>query len=154
MTDINLAATAACLICAALISLQAELLRPRMGAFADSPVQVRFAMHVLSVLFVGRAWRIHAGYGQADPGEVLVYFGMAFTILLQLGASVKRAWRRRLAESKVEVIPELKQAVKEAASEAIPPHLQDLARPPADYEHGVRLYPTGELTPVDPELRR
>ena len=124
MTNIDLVAAVACLTCAALISLRAELLRPRICASDDAPLPVRLALHGLSVLFVGRAWRIYAGYGDAETGEVLVYSGVALTTLLQLAASVGRAWRRRLAESKVEIIPELKQVVKEAASEAIPQYLR------------------------------
>jgi hypothetical protein len=65
---------------------------------------------------------------------------------------VKRAWSGAVEDSKADVIPEIKVAVKEAAAEAIPGYLQDLAKAPADYDRGARVYSTGATTPQDPTV--
>lgn len=44
--------------------------------------------------------------------------------------------------------------MKEAAAEAIPDYLQDLAKAPADYEHRAAAYPAGSVTPVDLNVPR
>ena len=107
---------------------------------------------MLSILFVARAWRILTGYGEADVSEVLIYGWLALTVLEQVGAMVKLAWCTKLARAKVEVIPELKEAVKEAAAESIPDYLKTLAAAPADYQSAVAVYPPGGVTPVDPTI--
>ena len=152
MRDIDVAAIILCLVCGALISLRAELLRPRMGGYLDAPVHVRWSMHGLGILFVARAFRIALGYGEADVSEVLLYAGITLVAAEQIATMVKRAWSGAVEDSKADVIPEIKVAVKEAAAEAIPGWVQDLAKAPADYERRGALYPPGGVTPVDPTV--
>lgn len=152
MRDIDVAAICLCLVLGAVLFLRGELGRSRMGGFPDVSMSVRWALHLCAVLLVARAYRIATGFGEADVSEVLVYAALILASLLQVGALVRIAWCRKVRDARADLIPEVKEAVKEAASEAFPDYLQTLHNAPADYERRAAAYPPGVITPVDPTV--
>lgn len=142
MTVTDIAAIWVCLFSGLLTSLRAELGRQRLVGYPDLSLSVRISLHLLSVLFFARAWRIFTGFGSADVSEVVLYVGGLAVVLLQVVAMVRAVWCGKLARVKADAIPEIKEAVQEA----IPPYLRVLHQSPPGYENaggerGVAMTP-------------
>lgn len=152
MRDVDLAAIVACCVCGVLVYMRAELGRQRLVGFPDLPWPVRGSLYLLTVMFVALAWRIFSGYGEADLSEVLLYATVAFASFLVVALMIRRAWSEKLSRAPIDAVPTIKQAVREAAEEAVPDYLKDLAAMPADYERRAAEYRGGAMTPTDPTI--